>query len=217
VTRRNLIPLLLVAVLGVLALGFAVLGAANAPSGASVTVQNASTTTFGSPTGSNSFTMDIVSTVAGGGSATLRQVRLIVYRPPSHMAVYEAGKQPRFLGFLGQDAIDCDLTIYTSLVGGSTAWNPAGSGVFRRTESLADYSARIPRATASTCTSVASPVHGQVDERASVREGYLVGLRLTVIVPAQSLPGGQPAAHGVEGQELVLTEIAGTRTRTLGH
>ncbi len=59
-------------------------------------------------------------------------------------------------------------------------------------------------------------MHGQVHERAAVRGGYLVGVRLTVVVPPQKLSNGQPAANGVEEQALVMLEIDGTSTHALG-
>ena len=46
--------------------------------------------------------------------------------------------------------------------------------------------------------------------------GYLLGVRLTVVVPAQTLANGQRATSGVENQALVLLEINGTRTAALG-
>ena len=84
-----------------------------------------------------------------------------------------------------------------------------------RTETLAAYDARVPAATATTCVPRASTVQGTVKERAAVRAGYLVGVRLTVVVPPQTLANGQPAASGVENQALVMLEINGTRTAAL--
>ena len=49
-----------------------------------------------------------------------------------------------------------------------------------------------------------------------MRSGYLVGVRLTVVVPPQTLPNGSTAAHGVEGEALVMVQINGTRVRSLG-
>ena len=88
--RRNLIPLVLLAVLGLGALGFAVLGASSAPSGATLTVQNSSVRTFGTPTGSTSFAMDLVNTISAGGTkGTISQVRQVDYKPPNRMSVYQ--------------------------------------------------------------------------------------------------------------------------------
>ncbi len=215
--RRNLIPLVLLAVLALATLGFAVLGASSAPSGATLAVQNASTETFGSPTGSTSFAMDLVSTLsAGAGSGTLTQVRLIGYVPPQHMAVYQvAAGSTRLLAVLDPAAVTCALSEYTAIVGGTTPWTANGSG-YTRTESLAAYSARVPRTTTTSCEPHPTSVRGQVLERAVVRSGYLVSVRLTVVVPPQRLSNGTEAAHGAEGEALVLLRINGTPTRSLG-
>ncbi len=198
------------------ALAFAFLGASSAPSGATLAVQNASSQTFGTPTGSTTFKMDLVASVsAGSGSGTVSQVRQIRYAPPHHMAVYQVTSTVKFIGFLNPAAITCALSSYTSIVGGSTPWTPNGS-VFSRTESLADYSARVPDVGSTTCEPHPSTVHGTVRERASVRAGYLVGVRLTIDVPPQKLSTGTPAAYGTEGEALVMIEINGLPTRTLG-
>ena len=214
--RRNLIPLTLLAVLSLLTVLFAVLGASSAPSGASLAVQNASGKTFGSPTGSTSFVMDLVDTVsAGATTGTVTQVRQINYVPPDRMAVYQVGPKLRRLAVLDQAAITCTLTAYTALVGGSTPWTPNG-GAYTRTESLASYSARVPEITTTSCAPRPTTVRGQVHEKAVIRSGYLVGVRLTVVVPPQTLPTGGTAAHGVEGEAVVMVQINGTRVRSLG-
>ena len=81
-----------------------------------------------------------------------------------------------------------------------------------RTETLAAYDARVPHAAATSCEPRSTPVQGQIKERAAVRAGYMVGVRLTVVVPPQTLPNGQRAASGAEDQSLVMLEINGTRT-----
>ncbi len=164
--RRNLIPLALLAVLALLTILFAVLGASSAPSGATLAVQNASGKTFGSPTGSTSFVMDLVDTVsAGAGTGTLSQVRQIDYVPPNRMVVYQVGSTVRRLAVLDQAAITCTLSAYTTLVGGSTPWTASGDA-YTRTESLADYSARVPQVTPTSCAPRPAAVHGQVQEKA---------------------------------------------------
>jgi hypothetical protein len=217
VPRRNLIPLVLLAVLTVGALAFAVLGASAAPSGATLAVQNGSVRTFGTPTGSTSFAMDLVNTISAGGSkGTISQVRQVVYKPPSRMSVYqEVGSSSKLIATLTPTAIACSLSTYTAIVGGSTPWTKSGAA-FVRTETLADYDARVPAATATSCEPRSSTVNGMVKERAAVRAGYLVGVRLTVVVPPQALANGQKAANGVENQALVLLEINGTRIAALG-
>jgi hypothetical protein len=216
VPRRNLIPLALLAVLALSTLLLAVLGASSAPSAATLTVQNASGKTFGSPSGSTSFVMDLVDTVTTGATTgTLTQVRQIDYVPPNRMAVYQVGSKLRLLAVLNQAAITCTLSAYTTLVGGSIAWVPS-SGTYTRTESLAEYSARVPHVTPSSCAPSPSTVHGQVHEKAVIRSGYLIGVRLTVVVPPQTLSTGGAAAHGTEGEAVVMVRINGTRVRALG-
>ncbi|MFZ0249477.1 MAG: hypothetical protein WAL61_05990 [Acidimicrobiales bacterium] len=215
--RRNLVPLVLLAVLGVGALGFAVLGASSAPSGATLQVQNGSTRTFGTPTGSTSFAMDLVNTISAGGSksGTISQVRQVVYKPPNRMSVYQVvGNNSKLIQVANPSTIPCTLSAYTAIVGGSTPWTPSGKA-FVRTETLAAYDARVPVSTATTCSPRASTVQGTVKERAAVADGYLLGVRLTVVVPPQKMADGQPATAGVENQALVLLEIDGTPTSTL--
>ncbi len=216
-SRRNLIPPLLLAVLTLGALGFAVLGASSAPSGATLTVQNGSTRTFGTPTGSTSFAMDLVNTISAGGSkGTISQVRQVDYKPPDRMSVYqEVGSSSKLIAVLSPSAIACSLSTYTAIVGGPTPWTKSGKA-FVRTETLAAYDARVPAATATTCLPRPSTVQGAVHERAAVRGDYLVGVRLTVVVPPQTLANGRPAANGTENQALVLLELNGTPTAALG-
>jgi hypothetical protein len=217
VPRRNLIPLVLLAALGVGTLGFAVLGASSAPSGATLTVQNASVRTFGTPTGSTSFALDVVNTLSAGGTrGTESQVRRVAFTPPDRMAIYqEIGSSSKLIAVLPPSASTCGLSTYTAIVGGSTPWTASGTA-FVRTETLAAYDARVPAATATTCEPRSTTVQGTVHERAAVRSGYLVGVRLTVVVPPQTLANGQHATSGVENQALVVLEINGTRTAALG-
>jgi len=216
VPRRNLIPFALVAALGIGGLAFAVLGASSAPSGATLTVQNGSARTFGTPTGSTSFAMDLVNTVSTGGTnGTVSQVRQVDYKPPARMAVYqETGSSSKLIAVLSPSAVACTLSTYAAIVGGSTPWTPSGSA-FLRTETLAAYAARVPAATATTCVPRPSAVKGTVKERAAVSGDYLVGVRLTVIVPPQTLANGQHATSGTENQALVMVQIDGTRTSSL--
>jgi len=217
VPRRNLIPFALLAVLTLATLAFAVLGASSAPGAATLTVQNASTETFGSPTGSTSFAMDVVSTLsAGSGTGTITEARLVAYVPPQHMAVYQViGRSTRLLAVLDQSAITCALSAYTSIVGGTTPWT-ANSSTYSRTETLASYSARVPRTTGPSCSPQSTAVRGHVLEIAVVRSGYLISVRLTVVVPPQKLSNGTEAAHGAESEALVLLRINGTPTRDFG-
>ena len=210
--HRNLIPFALLAALGVGGLAFAVLGASSAPSGATLTVQNGSARTFGTPTGSTSFAMDLVSTISTGGTKrTVNQVLQVDYKPPSRMAVYqETGSSSKLIAVLSPSAVACSLSTYTAIVGGSTPWTPSGTA-FVRTETLAAYDARVPAATTTTCVPRASAVQGTVKERAAVSGDYLVGVRLTVVVPPQTLANGQHATSAVENQALAVLQINGAR------
>jgi hypothetical protein len=217
VPRRNLIPLALLAVLGAGSVGFAVLGASSAPSGATLTVQNASVRTFGTPTGSTRFSMDLVNTLSAGGTkGTVSQVRRVDYKPPSRMTVYqEVGSSSKLIAVLPPSASTCSLSTYTAIVGGSTPWTASGAA-FVRTETLATYDARVPVSVGTTCVPRQSTAQGTVKEKAAVRAGYLVGVRVTAFVPTQKLTNGQSALSGTQTQALVLLEINGTRTAALG-
>jgi len=217
VPRRNLIPFALLAVLSLGALGFAVLGASSAPSGVTLTVQNASVRTFGVPTGSTSFAVDVVNAVAASGSRSASTlVRQVDYKPPDHMTVYqEVGSSVHLKTDLAPAAITCTLSKYTAIVGGSTPWTASGAS-FVRTETLAAYDARVPVAAGTTCVPRQSSALGTVREKAAVRAGYLVGVRVTAFVPPQKLTNGPHTVSGAETQALVLLEINGTRTAALG-
>lgn len=213
--RRNLIPLAMLALLTVLAVVFAVLAISSAPNSDSLAVQNASGETFGSPTGANSFSMELTESLPSGpGTPTLNQVHLIKYVAPDRMAVFQLHPR-RQIAVLNQAAITCTLTGYTSLVGGTAAWAAKDSS-YVRTESLADYASRVPQPVDGSCTPRPTSVRGQVSERAIVRSGYLVTLRLMVVVPQQSLNGGTEAAQGREAETLQVLEINGTPSGALG-
>ncbi len=218
-SRRHLIPLTLLAVLVVLTGVFAVVGASSAPSAETLTVQNASTRTFGSPTGAVSFVADLTDTLTSGAhsSGTLSQQRIVQYAAPTErIAVYQvtsSGTKP--LAVLHQPSVSCVLSAYASFVAGPTPWTATGSGTYTRTESLMDYSARVPHTGGTTCQPQPSAVQGQVTEKAVVRSDYLIAVRLTVVVPPQKLSNGRPAAHGVEGEQLVMIQIGNTAVRTL--
>jgi hypothetical protein len=216
-SRRNLIPLAILAALVVLTAGFAVAGARSAPSAETVTVQNASTRTFGTPTGSVSFLANVTNTASNpSGRGTVSQQRIIQYAAPmNRIVVFEVTSsgttQP--LGEIRGPAASCALKTFSSIVGGSTAWAAAGGGHYTRTESLAEYSARVPNTSSTTCAPQPSLVHGQVAERALVKSDYLVAVSLTVVVPAQTL-NGRATPHVVEGEQLMMIRIGNTPVRT---
>jgi hypothetical protein len=212
VPRRHLVPLALLAVLAIGALVFALLGASSAPSGATLAVQSASSQTFGYPPGSTSFRMDLVASVSSGASnQSESEVRQIRFASPHHMAIYQVTSTTKYIGLLNPAGATCALSSYMAVVGGSTPWTPQGK-TYQRTESLADYSARVPQVTPTTCAPQPSAVTGTVHEQAVVKSGYLLGVRITISVPKQNLSNGTPAAFGREGEALIMIEINGKRT-----
>lgn len=214
--RRNLVPLLVLAVLTVLTAVFAVVGAASAPTATTIEVQNATAKTFGAPIGSTSWITDLLTSLSVGGGAGngTTQERIIDYIAPNRMVVYNVGTTTKLAGVLHQPAVACVLSSYSATLQGQASWNEKGE-TYTRTESLADYSARVPRAGATTCGPVASTAQGQVHETAIIRSGYLVASRVQVVVPNQTLTGGRPATHGVQGETLVFIEIGGVPVKTL--
>jgi hypothetical protein len=204
--RRNLVPLLLLAVLAVLTAVFAVLGFASAPTATTIQVQNATEQTFGTPTGANSWIMELVTSVnVGVGTANGTTERLIEYVAPNRMVVYNvSGRSAKIAGVLRQPAVTCVLSSYSAMLQGEGSWKQKG-GTFTRKESLADYSARVPRASGTTCQAVASTTQGQVYETAILRSDYLIAARAQVVVPT----------HGTQGETLVFVRIANVPVRTL--
>lgn len=204
--RRNLVPLLLLAVLAVLTAGFAVWGFALAPTATTIQVQNAAEKTFGTPTGANSWIMELVTSLnVGVGTANGTTERLIEYVAPNRMVVYDvSGSSAKIAGVLRQPAVTCVLSSYSAMLQGEGSWSQKG-GTFSRTESLADYSARVPRASGTTCQAVASTTQGQVHETAVLRSDYLVFARAQVVVPT----------HGTQGEALVFIRIGNVPVRTL--
>ena len=214
--RRNLVPLLVLALLGVLTAVFAVVGAASAPTATTIAIHDATEKTFGAPTGSTSWVTDLLTTLSVGGGVGngTTQQRIIDYIVPDRMVVYDVGTTTKLAGVLHEPAVSCVLRSYSAMLGGQASWNQKGER-YTRTESLADYSARVPRTGATTCGTVASTAQGQVHELAIIRSGYLVAVRVQLVVPSQTLAGGRPATHGVQDETLVFIEIGGVPVRTL--
>jgi hypothetical protein len=213
--RRNLIPLALLAVLAVGTAVFAVIGQTSAPKASTITVQNASAQTFGTPTGNTSFLMDLVNTVSSGPKAgTVSQARLLDYVAPNRLVVYPVGTKSKVPSVLHQPAIACALSAYTAMVGGPTPWSAKGD-TYTRTETLAVYTARVPRTGGTTCAPQVVHAQGNVDETVVIRSGYLVAARERIVVPPQTLSSGQKAAHGVAGETLVFIQIGGVQVRKL--
>jgi hypothetical protein len=217
-SRRPLVPLLVLAVLTVLALGLAVLGFNSSPDRPSLAVQNATARTFGAPPGTVPFTVNVIDTLSTvRGTGALSQVRHAVYTIPSRLVVTQrVGRRTSRVAVLGPSATPCLLASYTADSGGSTAWLSQGNDTYTRTESLAEYSSRVPRSSGTSCAPQPTDVRGTVAERAVLRAGYLVDLALTVTVPPQRLPNGQSASSGIEGEQLQLVSIGGTPVGKLG-
>lgn len=213
--RRNLIPLALLAVLAVGTVVFAVIGFAAAPTATTISVQNATATTFGSPTGSTSFLMDLVSTLASGPqSAALSQEHLVDFIAPDLMRVAPVGTRSKTVTVLHEPAVSCALHAYAAMLAGSTSWAQKND-TYTRTETVAAYSARVPSAVGSVCEPQPVTASGQVYETAIIHSGYLVAARVRIVVPPQTLSSGRTAAHGVETQTMVFIEIGGVLVRTL--
>jgi len=171
-----------------------------------IQVQNAAEKTFGTPTGANSWVMELVTSVnVGVGTANGTTERLIEYVAPNRMVVYNvSGSSAKIAGVLRQPAVACVLSSYSAMLQGEGSWKQKG-GTFTRTETLADYSARVPRASGTTCQAVASTTQGQVHETAILRSDYLVAARAQVVVPT----------HGTQGETLVFVRIGNVPVRTL--
>jgi hypothetical protein len=204
---RNLVPLLLLAVLAVLTAVFAVIGAASAPTSTTIQVQNAADKTFGTPTGANSWIMELgISQTVGGGSGNgSTQLRVIRYIAPTRMVVYDVvGNTLRVAAELRPSAISCVLRSYAAMLQGQGSWKQKGEK-YTRTESLADYSARVPSGNGTTCEAVASTAQGQVHEIAVLRSDYLVAAQAQVVVPTR----------GTQGETLRFLKIGDVLVRTL--
>jgi hypothetical protein len=119
--------------------------------------------------------------------------------------VYDvSGSSAKIAGVLRQPAVSCVLSSYAAMLQGQASWNQKGR-TFTRTESLADYSARVPHASGTACTPVPSATPGQVHETAILRSDYLVAARAQVVAPT----------HGTQGETLVFIRIGNVPVRTL--
>jgi hypothetical protein len=190
----------LLAVLTVLTALLAVLGLRASPTGAELTVENGNTSTFGVPVGNIPFQMALTSSVsAGEGAGVISQRLAIDYDNPRRMVVNRTSYPVERLGVLGPAAIAFDLKSYSSVVGGSSHWVAHGSG-YERTEALNTFSERVHKKPS---------YRGTVYESAIVRQGYLVDIKLRIVVPEQTLAGGQSVSKGVIGEVYQLERING--------
>ena len=204
--RRNLIPIVLLAVLVVLTAFFAVVGARKAPTATTIQVQNAADKTFGTPTGANSWIMELVISVnVGLGTANGTTARIIDYRAPDRMVIYDlSGSSLRPEGVVQQPAVSCLLSSYVAMRQGQASWQQKG-GTFTRTESLSDYSARVPQPNESNCEAVANTTPGQVYQTAVIRSGYVVRFEAVIVAPT----------HGTQSERLYFLKIGDVPVRTL--
>jgi hypothetical protein len=206
--RRNLVPLLLLAVLVVLTGVFAVVGAASAPTASTIQVQNAAEKTFGTPTGATSWLLALTTSVSvGPGTGTGEsQQRVFGYVPPDRMQVYSvSGRTARLAGVVPQAQVPCVVSSFSALLQGPGSWQQNGE-FFTRTESLTDYSARVPVPRAgAACVPQPSTAPGQVHETAVVRAGYLIATRARIVTPT----------HGTQGETVLFLRIGDVSVSTL--
>ena len=205
--RRNRIPPVLLSLLALLTALFALVALHGAPPSAVLTVQNGTAETFGTPLGSQPFSMDLTISVSSGpGGGQLSQVRLVIYAPPAHMAVYQTHPTLTLLGNLRRDAIEADLASYAAVTGGATPWVRHGSR-FERTESLTAFTLRVHNS---------SGARGTVDETAIVRGDYLVYLHVGEVVPAQTLSTGQSITVERFAETFRLLRVDGSAAPAIG-
>jgi hypothetical protein len=175
--KRGHIPHVILAVLTILALGAIALALSEAPNAASETVQNATSATFGSPLGSQSVSLDLLSSVsAGQGAGTLNQLLKITYVAPNSMTVYRATAPAANLGKVPIGRIIGTIEGYAAVTGGTAAWVQHGDH-YTRTEALVPFYRRVFDKTS---------LPGSVYESATVRNGYLVSLHFNVVVQHQT-------------------------------
>lgn len=205
VPRRNQIPLVLLAVLGVLTAVFAVLAISEVPNSADVTVTNATDATYTA----SSFELDLTYTVQSGpGSGVIKQVHRVLYKAPNFMLVAQTYPSVKLLGQIAPKKINSQINGYVEITRGSIGWTQHGSSTFTRTEPLVNLTDRTQPKSVS---SGVSTVTGEVYETAQVQQGFLVSVKLKVIVPNQTLAGGQQEAGGIVGESFQLLHINGSK------
>ena len=194
---RRIVPLALLAVLGLLALGFAILALTMAPNSADLAVHNGTDETFSA----HQFSIQLTDTQSNGQGATRSEVRVVDFSIPDRLVVYRASPKLHFLGSLHGGAVVTAIDQYAAITGGSSGWIRHGSH-FDRTETLRAYVGRLNQRTAAT---------GTVAETAVVRDGYLVADILTLHVNSATGPGGQTAAGGTAQEILHVLRINGAK------
>jgi hypothetical protein len=210
VDRRHLIPSALLGILTVLTALAAIWAVTSPPISATHTVQSATTATFGSPPGSNAFSMDVTSSVSSGhGAGVISQVQLFRYTLPGRMSVYRTSPSVALVGRESPVDIRADFAYYLAIVSGPSTWTGHGS-LFHRTEALTAFLARVKPTKSATGPSV----QGKVHETAVVRSGFLVDLEFSLVVPDQTLDGGRLSAGSLQQELYHLLRINGSPAPT---
>ncbi len=194
---RRIVPIALVAVLGLLALGFAILALTMAPNSADLAVHNGTDETFSA----HQFSIQLTDTQSDGRGTTQSEVRVVDFSTPDRLVVYRASPKLHLLGSLHGGAVATAISQYAAITGGTSGWTRHGSH-FDRTETLQAYVGRLNQRTAAT---------GTVAETAVVRDGYLVVDILTLHVNSATGPNGQTAAGGTAQEILHVLRINGAK------
>ena len=194
---QRVVPLVLLAVLGLLTLGFAVLALTMAPNSADLAVHNGTDETFSA----HQFSIQLTDTQSDAQGATRSEVRVVDFSAPDRLVVYRASPKLHLLGSLHDGAVVTAIGQYAAITGGTSGWTRHGSH-FDRTESLQAYVGRLNQKTAAT---------GTVAETAVVRGGYLVADILTLHVNSATGPNGQTAAGGTAQEILHVLRINGAK------
>ena len=195
--HHRVIPLLLLAVLGLLTLGFAILALTMSPNSADLAVHNGTDETFSA----HQFSIQLTDTQAGTSGKTQSSVRVIDFNAPNHLQVYRASPQLHLLGSVHGGAVVTAINEYAAVTGGSSGWVRHGSH-FDRTETLAAYALRLGQKTVA---------NGTVAETAVVRSGYLVADVLVLRIKNATGPNGQTAVGGTAQETLHLLRINGAK------
>src|SRR5580704_2843878 len=131
---RRIVPIALLAVLGLLAVGFAILALTMAPNSADLAVHNGTDETFSA----HQFSIQLTDTQSNGQGATRSEVRVVDFSTPDRLVVYRASPKLHFLGSLHGGAVVTAIDQYTAITGGSSGWTRNGSRVGRTETRRAD-------------------------------------------------------------------------------
>jgi hypothetical protein len=194
---HRVIPLVLLAVLGLLTLGFAVLALTMSPNSADLAVHNGTDETFSA----QQFSIQLTDTQANSQGTAQSSVRVIEFTAPNRLQVFQASPKLHLLGSVHGRALVTAITEYAAITGGSTGWVRHGSH-FDRSESLTAYAQRLGQKSVAT---------GTVAETAVVRSGYLVADVLTLHIKSATGPNGPTAVGGTAQETLHVLRINGAK------